>query len=133
MTAEDYLGREYSTGFLSSFAAKDLASDGESSPLIVTQQDAFDLLFEHLVYGCQIFDPFLSFATTSACENCEAQLPGCRRKSMSETVTSGMIAILHHLAGRFVSQRVPNRCLGRRWALCPSVPIVFGTPFVGCW
>ena len=61
---QNRIGCEQRANFFESLAAEDLAFDGQTTPLIVVEQDAIpaELLFEHLVLSPQVFDHVLLLA-----------------------------------------------------------------------
>ena len=78
MPSQDRIGREQRADFFQSLATKNLALEGQSTPLIVVEQDAFSAVFllEHVVLGAEIVDHFLLLAVDPTCEDDDVQLPG---------------------------------------------------------
>ena len=64
MPAQDGVGREQGAKQFQLPAAEDFSLDGQSSPLIIAEQDPFpaELFFEYGVLGSQILDDFLLLA-----------------------------------------------------------------------
>ena len=77
MPAEDRVRREERADFLQSLASEHFPFDGQSSPLIVVEQDAFRTVqfLEHGVLRTQVIDCLLLLAVDPAGEDREEELP----------------------------------------------------------
>jgi hypothetical protein len=71
MPAKDGVRSKDRGNFLQCLAAQYLPFDGEAAPLVVAKQDAFlaKLLFEHLVFGAQVFECVLLMTVDPAGQN----------------------------------------------------------------
>ena len=77
MPAQDGVGREQGAKQFQLPAAEDFSLDGQSSPLIIAEQDPFpaELFFEYGVLGSQILDDFLLLAIDPTGKDHDEQLP----------------------------------------------------------
>lgn len=61
MPAKNCVRRKQRADFIQYFSAKDFAFDGQTSPLIIIEQDSFlpEFVFKNSVLGTQAFNHFL--------------------------------------------------------------------------
>jgi len=78
MPAQDRIGRHDSGDFLQCLATQYLPFDGQTSALVIVEQDAFlaELLSEHPIFSFQIFDDLLLVAIDPTGQDEKEQLPG---------------------------------------------------------
>ena len=78
MPAQDRVRGKQGGHFCQELAAEDLAFDGESASLVVSEQDAAvaELLFQDLVFGAQVVDDLLLLAIDPAGEASKENQPG---------------------------------------------------------
>ncbi len=78
MPAQNRVRREKRNELLKSFTAENLTFDGQSSSLVVVEQDSLvaPQLFQRLVFHDQIQNDFLLQAIYPADKNNEIELPG---------------------------------------------------------
>ncbi len=98
MPTQNRIRRKQGAESFKLLAAEDFPFDGQSSALVVTEQDAFlaELLFENCVLGSQILDHFLLLAIDPSGKDQDKQLPRLQNE-------------FHR---RFADQAKPRRSLG---------------------
>ena len=78
MPTQDRIRCEQSADFIQQLSAEYLSLHGQSSPLIIVEQDSFltELFLQNLVFSTQVFDDFLLLAVDPAGKVHDHQMPG---------------------------------------------------------
>ena len=114
---QDRVRRKQRADLLEPLSSKDLALDGQSTPLIVVEQNPLlaKLLFQDLVFGPEVFDPLLLFSMNSTGQDHEQELPRLQNETHVGSFGEVRGSHIHHRLSAAAMQRsttvtIPRSC-----------------------